>query len=142
MPKNHQAIVKILKKYQHIIWDWNGTLLDDLEMVVEVNNLLLKEQGLATITVEDHRQRFTHPVVDYYRGLGLNVEGEQFKVLGQRFIELYVERMNQVSLFSGIAQMLEALNLAGHQQSMLSASHQPQLRQFVVERPKSSPWPG
>ena len=35
-----------LKKYTNIIWDWNGTLLDDAWLCVDVMNGMLKEHGL------------------------------------------------------------------------------------------------
>ena len=53
-------------KYKHIIWDWNGTLLDDRWLCVDgINNGLLK-RGLTPITEETYMNVFTFPVKNYY----------------------------------------------------------------------------
>ena len=35
-----------LTAHRHLIWDWNGTLLDDLDLSVDVMNTLLARRGL------------------------------------------------------------------------------------------------
>ena len=35
-----------MKTYKYIIWDWNGTLLDDLQINFEIENTLLRNRGL------------------------------------------------------------------------------------------------
>ena len=37
------------RKYSHILWDWNGTLLDDAWLCVEVMNSMLAERDLPQI---------------------------------------------------------------------------------------------
>src|SRR5258708_2287908 len=38
-------------RYRHVIWDWNGTLLDDTWLCVEVLNTLLPDTALPPITL-------------------------------------------------------------------------------------------
>ena len=57
----------------HVIWDWNGTLLADIDHAVDVVNQLLTEQGLATTNVEHYKKIFGFPVIDYYQRLGLSL---------------------------------------------------------------------
>ena len=59
-------------KYKHIIWDWNGTLLDDTWLCVEGINNSLKKRSLQTITKEIYRKVFSFPVEDYYKRLGFD----------------------------------------------------------------------
>ena len=54
-----------IKNYQHIIWDWNGTLLNDVKLCADIMNNLLKTRSLPTITLEKYREIFTFPVKDY-----------------------------------------------------------------------------
>ena len=38
-----------LARYRHVVWDWNGTLLDDLDYSIGIMNGLLARRGLAVI---------------------------------------------------------------------------------------------
>ena len=60
----------MFKQYKHILWDWNGTLLDDSWLCVEVLNGLLKESGKPTITHETYKEHFNFPVIHFYEFLG------------------------------------------------------------------------
>ena len=48
----------MLHNYKHIVWDWNGTLLDDAWLCVEVLNQMLSQRGQTAITLEFYRQHF------------------------------------------------------------------------------------
>ena len=67
-------------KYKHIIWDWNGTLIDDAWLCVEILNNILEKRGLNAITIDDYREHFTFPVRDYYVKLGFDFSVEPFEV--------------------------------------------------------------
>ena len=57
-------------KYKHIIWDWNGTLVDDTWLCVEIINKLLKKRNLKLVTIDDYKEKFMFPVREYYIELG------------------------------------------------------------------------
>jgi phosphoglycolate phosphatase-like HAD superfamily hydrolase len=74
----------------HLIWDWNGTLLDDLALVVSATNASLATVGGPCVTSEDHRRDFCRPVSDYYAHvLGRPVAAEEFLTLDRTFHEFY-----------------------------------------------------
>ena len=50
----------------HLVWDWNGTLLDDLTLVVEATNASLATFGGPRVTAEEHRRDFRRPITEYY----------------------------------------------------------------------------
>ncbi len=58
---------------KYIIWDWNGTLLDDIDAAVSALNRILAERGIGPVSREVYRSRFRFPVRDYYIELGINV---------------------------------------------------------------------
>lgn len=66
----HQA----LKGKDHIIWDWNGTILNDVDHAVAMMNTLLVEHNLPLIDREYYREIFDFPVLHYYQKLGFNFE--------------------------------------------------------------------
>ena len=62
-------------KYTHIIWDFNGTILNDVQACIESVNVLLKARGLAELaSVEDYRAIQEFPVINYYVKLGFDFE--------------------------------------------------------------------
>ena len=85
-------------QYKHIIWDWNGTLLDDGWLFVDVMNAILKRRDMNTITLEKYREIFGFPVKDYYIKLGFDLEKESFedpiiaKQMNDNFVNIKVDR--------------------------------------------------
>ena len=74
-------------KYEHIIWDFNGTLLDDVWTGIVSVNKLLEDRGLPKIaSVEDYRRVFRFPIIEYYRSLGFDFDKEPYEVIGWLFI--------------------------------------------------------
>ena len=62
-------------RYTHIIWDFNGTLFDDVEAGINSVNDMLSERGLKTLEdKEDYRKVFKFPIIEYYKDLGFDFE--------------------------------------------------------------------
>jgi phosphoglycolate phosphatase len=72
-----------------IIWDWNGTLLDDVDMCIESINILLKRRNLDMLSRKRYRDIFTFPVRDYYETAGFNFSKEPWDKVAHEFIDLY-----------------------------------------------------
>lgn len=74
----------------HLVWDWNGTLLDDLTLVVAATNVSLAAIGGPEITADDHRRDFRRPVADYYgHVLGRSVTQQEFLRLDRAYHDFY-----------------------------------------------------
>ena len=54
----------------HIVWDWNGTLLDDVDAGIGALNRMLADRGLPAITRDFYRARFRFPVRPLYFEIG------------------------------------------------------------------------
>ena len=111
------------KKYTHVIWDWNGTLLDDVALCMKSINAMLKKRGLPVLgSVEAYRGAFGFPVIDYYRRVGFDFQKEPFEKLAAEYIELYHDEKNGASLFPHARAILAAFRDSGVRQIVLSAS--------------------
>ena len=55
---------------KHIIWDFNGTLLNDAQLSVDLDNYVFDRIGVPRITLEDYRNNMTMPVRDFYPLVG------------------------------------------------------------------------
>ena len=117
--------------YKHVIWDWNGTLFNDVELCVDVLNGLLIKNGLPPLTLEKYRNIFTFPVRDYYAKAGLDLEKYSFEDLGQEWMDEYQRRRLEGKLFPGIEEFLSLINSNGIKQSILSAYKQDTLLELV-----------
>ena len=53
-------------KYKHIVWDWNGTLLDDRWLCIEAINIVLRSRGMPLVSNKNYRDVFCFPVIEYY----------------------------------------------------------------------------
>jgi len=75
---------------RHLVWDWNGTLLDDLELVVAATNASLASMGGPSITLDEHRRDFCRPLTAYYSNvLGRPITTDEFANLDRAFHDAY-----------------------------------------------------
>ncbi|MEI6888572.1 MAG: HAD family hydrolase [Bacteroidales bacterium] len=116
-----------LNSYKHIIWDWNGTLLNDAWLCVEVMNGMLEKRGLPKVSLDFYRSVFTFPVRVYYEKLGYDFDKEPFAEVGMEFMVLYNQRMKECTLHQEVTAVLEAFKQKAYGQSILSAREQNEL---------------
>jgi phosphoglycolate phosphatase len=120
------------RKYDLVIWDWNGTLLDDTTLCYDIANEMLLEHGFAALPdVEDYRKIFMFPVIDYYRLMGYTFETESFEAVSRRFVALYAERFSAAALQPCAEDALAAVLETGARQVLLSATGQAKLDEQV-----------
>ncbi|MBN1766925.1 MAG: HAD family hydrolase [Prolixibacteraceae bacterium] len=105
-----------------ILWDWNGTLLNDVEVSIESINELLFRRNLPTLSVEKYRDVFGFPVKDYYRRIGFDFRKEPFEIPAKEYIDTYQKNFSKASLQKNAAQLLEYYRVKGYSQVVLSAS--------------------
>ena len=53
-------------KYTHIIWDWNGTLLNDISSSLQSVNDMLAMRGKDPIDIDFYRECIGVPIVKFY----------------------------------------------------------------------------
>ena len=104
-----------------VFWDWNGTIVNDAQLFVDLMNVFLKEKKLPVIDVQEYREKFEFPIIDYYRRLGFDFSDESFDDLGVRFIHNYKKARFKANLFSGIVDVLCLLQQHRCKQFVLSA---------------------
>jgi len=117
-----------------IIWDWNGTLIDDVGISLECINLLLKKNQLPTITRDYYQEVFTFPVKDYYQKLGFDFDQTSFSKLADLFIHEYKKRMFDTKLYPNAKGVLEHLKQNGAKQFVISAMEVGKLKQAIENK--------
>lgn len=105
----------------HVIWDWNGTLLDDLPIVVEAVNACLRSQGAPSIDADTYRSRFVRPLNGFYEGLlGRPVDDDFLLELDNVFQDAYWDGFDDAELNAEAEEAIRSLASAGVTQSIAS----------------------
>ena len=122
-------------KYTHIVWDFNGTLLDDIRAGIDAVNVMLADRGLATIdSVEAYRELFCFPIIKYYAKLGFDFEKEDYyTVLAPEWVEMYLENYKSSPLTENAKYTLQRLGEMGYAQTLLSATELQMLKRQLAE---------
>lgn len=108
----------------HIIWDWNGTLLDDVSLCIRLLGDLLESQGLPAVEQKRYLEIFGFPISDYYKRAGFDFERESYESLARRYMEIYPRAGCWLGPVPGVMSVVETLYREGCHQIILSASDQ------------------
>ncbi|MBR1587594.1 MAG: HAD family hydrolase [Kiritimatiellae bacterium] len=112
----------------YLIWDWNGTLIDDVSAAVNALNRMLSIRGVAPVTRDFYRARFGFPVRPFYAVAGLDMEKEDWDKICTDFHRFIAEEPDQ-HLRQDARDALQLVRDRGGRQSILSA-----LRQDLLHR--------
>jgi len=110
-----------------VVWDFNGTILDDVELVVWSVNEVLRARGLPAVDVAFHREHFSFPLEGYYLRLGIDIDSEGIAAVSAEYHRHYMEHVSACGIHAGAHNALELVREAGVRQYVLSAMHEPKL---------------
>lgn len=105
-----------------LLWDWNGTLLDDTREAVAAMNEVLARRGLAPIDIELYRREFAFPVKPFYGKLGVDLSCEDWDALAREYHDALHAR--PASLARDAVEALGLAGAAGARQAIVSALRQ------------------
>ncbi len=112
-----------MEHIKHIIWDWNGTLLNDLDVSMEALNRLLKKEHLPLVEDKnEYRKYFQFPVSEYYKKVGFDFNKTPFSELAKDYMAYYQPHSLHCLLHEGVETTLQKAKKQGYNQYLLSAS--------------------
>ncbi|MBE6338918.1 MAG: HAD family hydrolase [Lentimicrobiaceae bacterium] len=117
--------------YDTIIWDWNGTLLDDLDLSIKAVNVLLKERDLPILTLDRYKDIFDFPVINYYEKAGFDFSKEPFEIPARQYVKLYSSGESDLKLFPDVIDTLSFFKDNNYRQIVLSAMKEDNLRKMI-----------
>ena len=120
----------ILNK-KHIVFDWNGTLIDDAWIFVDILNVLLKKRNLNQVDLIEYQEMFRFPLSQFYQNLGFDVSSDAFNILKEDFVVEYNKRQFLAHLYPDTVNTLNEIKSHNIQLSILSASNQKILRSLT-----------
>ncbi len=119
-------------KYKYIIWDWNGTILDDLQLNFEVENTLLSRRGRNLIKdLEEYQDKFQFPIIKFYESLDFDLENEKFEDIAREYVLEFDERFYELEVFPDAESVIREFKYKGIEQIILSQTEQRWLEKQV-----------
>ena len=110
-------------KVTHVLWDFNGTILDDVEPCIKSINELLVCHGLKPLeSVGEYQSVFGFPIKDYYERIGFDFAKIPYDELAIEWVELYNRYNVPLKLCPRVKEALDAVKAAGLPQLILTAS--------------------
>ena len=121
-------------KEKLIIWDWNGTLLNDVDACVNSVNEMLEVRQMKLLNRTSYKNVFTFPVQEYYKKIGFDFKQESFEKLAVEYIDLYKRNSIDSPLQVGAKEALQYFKKCNYKQIIVSASEQLSLESQVKQR--------
>lgn len=101
-------------KYELIVFDWDGTLLDSAGAIVQAIQSACRDLGLAVPDDSRARHVIGLGLVDAMRHAVPDLPADQYQAMVDRYRYHYLAGDHELPLFQGVPQMLERLHSAGH----------------------------
>ena len=111
-----------LNNYEYIIFDFNGTILDDVDLCIYILNYMLEEHGYRKVTKERYLDIFTFPIIEYYKLAGFDFNKHSFHDLSIEFINMYQQASLKCLIYDGVIELLNKLKQLNKKIILLSAS--------------------
>lgn len=112
-------------RYDLVVWDFNGTIIDDVELGIRSVNTMLAKRSLPTVSgVEEYRRRVRFPIIEYYKDLGFDFDAEPYDKLAHEWVALYNEGGASLQTTLGAVEAIKMIHEAGIRQVIISASEQ------------------
>lgn len=109
---------------KYIIFDFNGTVLDDLDVCIASENMTIKHFGLnrAPLSKEEYLKIFTFPVKNYYERVGFDWSVYSYEEVGKYWFDCYCSLKDEYKIHDGVIDFLKKCRDKGYINILLSAS--------------------
>ncbi len=116
-----------------IIWDFNGTLLDDVEICRQAINRMLEARNLTQLSLEKYRDVFSFPVIEYYKKVGFDFNIAEWDTVAMEFINQYHQKLPECGLTPFVTETLQYFKQQGYRQAIISAMQHDSLLKSVAD---------
>ena len=116
--------------YGTIIWDWNGTLLNDVGAAMASVNDMLISRGKRTIDIVRYKECISVPIIGFYEKV-FDLEKEDYNEILKQYNEGYLRHLSECGLSDGVREALEFFKAHNCIQIIVSSSNNTQLMENV-----------
>ena len=115
-----------MSEYTHIIWDWNGTLLNDISASLASVNDMLDMRGMPHIDLDFYKECIGTPIRKFYDRV-FDMEKEDYSIIIKQYNEGYLKHLESCGLTDGAREAIEYFASCGVRQAIVSSSNNDQL---------------
>ncbi|ERP39330.1 HAD family hydrolase [Chitinivibrio alkaliphilus] len=123
----------IIDTYETFLWDFNGTIIDDVWLCYEIYQVQQRKYNLRLLSLEEYRFYFTFPVQDFYTFAGFTGTKKTFTRLAGEFIALYREKRTECQLHEGVQSVLQEIQNQQKTSRIISAYNRKELEATLEE---------
>ncbi len=109
-------------KYEYIIWDWNGTLLDDVMASLYAVNDILDLYGKPRLDLETYYSYVDTPIYKFYERI-FDLSVVTMDIIKPLYAKFYDKYEAEVTLAEGAEALINEYKNKGIKQYILSAAH-------------------
>ncbi|MDG5815680.1 HAD hydrolase-like protein [Chitinispirillales bacterium ANBcel5] len=120
-----------MRQFDHLIWDWNGTIVDDSRLCLTILNEQLTFRGRKELSLDYYRENFCFPLSKFYQDLGLAACTDEFSECNKIFHKEYNKRRINCKIHDGVLTVLDKFITNGGAHSVLSAYAESYLKEMV-----------
>ncbi|MDE7389941.1 MAG: HAD family hydrolase [Lachnospiraceae bacterium] len=118
------------KQYKNIIWDYNGTIVDDAALAVKAENMVLETYGKPPITLDFYLKECEMPILNFYNKI-FDMNSFDFTEISQRFIKYYEHLSHDAKVFPEVKEMICSLSQKGYNQAVISGFESEMLKKSL-----------
>ncbi len=112
-----------MKEYKVLIWDFNGTLIDDIDAALASVNDMLKRRNLPVINFEQYASYVDTPIIKFYEHIFDDLYSMNFDEIALEFNEGYENHLKERAVMGNSEEVLGYFNNLGKLQTVISATH-------------------
>lgn len=126
-------ILEKLHRYEFVIWDWNGTLINDSHIAAAAETELFRAYGLKAQTPEERIKNFCFPIETYYSKMGFDFSKHPYEKVSEEWLAIYKRLISEARLFEGAFEMLKEIKESGKRQFILSAAPEDHVKEMALK---------
>lgn len=93
-------------RWNYVFWDWNGTIVDDLQYNHSIVNDLLIRRKKKTISIDEYREKFGFPIKAFYQEIGFDLNDLEYSQIADEYRVIYESHMDEISISEGIIELM------------------------------------
>ncbi|MBQ1546014.1 MAG: HAD family hydrolase [Clostridia bacterium] len=114
-----QPMSRPQSRHSCVIWDYNGTIVDDAWVAVEAENIVLKAHGLPEMTMDFYRRECEMPIENFYNKI-YDFSKYSFSEVAAAFLYNYDSIAVRAKPFNDVCIAIRKLHEQGIRQGVIS----------------------
>ena len=109
-----------MRNFRNLIWDFNGTIIDDARLCCEAYNYVLGLHGKPGITQDHLAKIWNLPVRGFFANFDFENLDQVIDLLCEQFHDFYAARWHACEIQPGVPQLLDYVRQRSFGQAVLS----------------------